>query len=137
MNEPRPGRVRRLDSIPLDMTYFTDEGYLVDHPIVTSVGIFVYHNPDGSERRELRLPEEVFAAKSLASYKGKPVIITHEAGYVDKQACTDAGMKIYEPTAEELQAIKDVMVESVYDQCKDTMGEERWNALNDFVSKNS
>lgn len=54
-----------------------------------------------------------------------------------KQACTDAGMKIYEPTAEELQAIKDVMVESVYDQCKDTMGEERWNALNDFVSKNS
>ena len=85
MNEPRPGRVRRLDSIPLDMTYFTDEGYLVDHPIVTSVGIFVYHNPDGSERRELRLPEEVFAAKSLASYKGKPVIITHEAGYVDTE----------------------------------------------------
>lgn len=65
MNEPRPGRVRRLDSIPLDMTYFTDEGYLVDHPIVTSVGIFVYHNPDGSERRELRLPEEVFAVKAL------------------------------------------------------------------------
>lgn len=28
MNEPRPGRVRRLDSIPLDMTYFTDEGFL-------------------------------------------------------------------------------------------------------------
>ena len=85
MNEPRPGRVRRLDSIPLDMTYFTDEGYLVDHPIVTSVGIFVYHNPDGSERRELRLPVEVFAVKSLASYKGKPVIITHEAGYVDTE----------------------------------------------------
>lgn len=85
MNEPRPGRVNRLDSIPLDMTYFTDEGYLVDHPIVTSVGIFVYHNPDGTERRELRLPEEVFAEKSLASYKGKPVIITHEAGYVDTE----------------------------------------------------
>ena len=85
MSEPRPGRVNRLDSIPLDMTYFTEEGYLVDHPIVTSVGIFVYHNPDGTERRELRLPEEVFAAKSLASYKGKPVIITHEAGYVDTE----------------------------------------------------
>ncbi len=85
MSEPRPGRVNRLDSIPLDRTYFTEEGYLIDHPIVTSVGIFVYHNPDGSERRELRLPEEVFAAKSLASYKGKPVIITHEAGYVDTE----------------------------------------------------
>ena len=56
-------RVQRFDSLPLDATYFTDEGYLVDHPIVTSVGIFVYHNPDGSERRELRLPEEVFAEK--------------------------------------------------------------------------
>lgn len=41
-------RVQRFDSLPLDATYFTDEGYLVDHPIVTSVGIFVYHNPDGS-----------------------------------------------------------------------------------------
>ena len=49
-------KVQRFDSLPLDATYFTDEGYLVDHPIVTSVGIFVYHNPDGSERRELRLP---------------------------------------------------------------------------------
>lgn len=75
--------VQRFDSLPLDATYFTDEGYLVDHPIVTSVGIFVYHNPDGSERRELRLPEEVFAKKSLASYKGKPIIVTHDAGYVD------------------------------------------------------
>ena len=70
-------KVQRFDSLPLDATYFTDEGYLVDHPIVTSVGIFVYHNPDGSERRELRLPEEVFAEKSLASYKGKPIIVTH------------------------------------------------------------
>ena len=76
-------KVQRFDSLPLDATYFTDEGYLVDHPIVTSVGIFVYHNPDGSERRELRLPEEVFAEKSLASYKGKPIIVTHDAGYVD------------------------------------------------------
>lgn len=75
--------VQRFDSLPLDATYFTDEGYLVDHPIVTSVGIFVYHNPDGSERRELRLPEEVFAEKSLASYKGKPIVVTHDAGYVD------------------------------------------------------
>ena len=35
-------KVQRFDSLPLDATYFTDEGYLVDHPIVTSVGIFVY-----------------------------------------------------------------------------------------------
>lgn len=56
---------------------------MIDHPILTRVGIFEYHNPDGTIRRELRLPEEVFAAESLASYKGKPVILTHEAGLVD------------------------------------------------------
>ena len=85
-------RVQRFDSLPLDATYFTDEGYLVDRPIVTSVGIFVYHNPDGSERRELRLPEEVFAEKSLASYKGKPIIITHDAGYVDTENVQEEGI---------------------------------------------
>lgn len=85
--EPKLKRVRRLDSIKLDVndkTYFTKEGYLVDHPILTSVGIFEYTNPDGSIRRELRLPEHVFNEKSLETYKGKPIIITHEAGVVDK-----------------------------------------------------
>ena len=74
---------QRFDSIPLSETYFTPEGYLIDNPILTRVGIFEYHNPDGTIHRELRLPEEVFAAESLASYKGKPVILTHEAGLVD------------------------------------------------------
>lgn len=82
---PKLKRVMRLDSIPLGATYFTAEGYLVDHPIVTSVGIFEYLNPDGTTRRELRLPENVFDPESLASYKGKPIIITHEAGVVNKR----------------------------------------------------
>ncbi len=87
MDEPKLKRVRRLDSIRLDKddkTYFTNEGYLIDHPILTSCGIFEYTNPDGSIRRELRLPEHVFAEKSLKTYKGKPIIITHEAGVVNK-----------------------------------------------------
>nr|WP_304956404.1 DUF2213 domain-containing protein [uncultured Acetatifactor sp.] len=87
MNEPKLRKVRRLDTIRLDKddrTYFTEEGYLVDHPILTSCGIFEYTNPDGSIRRELRLPEHVFNGKSLATYKGKPIIITHEAGIVSK-----------------------------------------------------
>ena len=85
MMEPKLRKVRRLDTIRLDKddrTYFTEEGYLVDHPILTSCGIFEYTNPDGSIRRELRLPEHVFNEKSLATYKGKPIIITHEAGIV-------------------------------------------------------
>lgn len=78
-------RLQRIDSISVDGTYYTEEGYLVDHPIVTRCGIFEYKNPDGSVRRELRLPEDVFAEKSLKSYKGKPIIITHDAGEVDKE----------------------------------------------------
>ena len=84
---PKLRRVRRLDSIRLDKndsTYFTNEGYLVDHPILTSCGIFEYTNPDGSIRRELRLPKYVFDENSLKTYRGKPIIITHDAGVVDK-----------------------------------------------------
>ena len=68
---------------------WTDEGYLIDTPIVTSCGVFEYHNDDGSVRYELRLPEHVFNPKSLASYEGKPVIVTHDAGRVTKDNVDD------------------------------------------------
>jgi hypothetical protein len=81
-------RVNRFDSVPVK-AQFTDEGYLVDTPIVTTTGIFEYRLKDGSKRRELRLPEHVFAPESLASYEGKPVIITHNAGIVNKKNVND------------------------------------------------
>lgn len=78
--------VIRLDSIPIvDKSFFTPEGYFRDSPILTSTGIFEYVNYDGSIRRELRLPEEVFDPDSLTSYQGKPIIITHDAGLIDKR----------------------------------------------------
>ena len=86
---PQLINVTRLDNIRLDDSYFTSEGYFVDTPIVTRTGIFEYKNPDGSIRRELRLPEHVFDPKSLASYKVKPVIITHAARHVDKDNVDD------------------------------------------------
>lgn len=84
MSSPKLTRVMRLDSLPLGQTYFTPEGYLRDRPILTSTGIFEYKLEDGSVRRELRLPEEVFAPESLKSYKGKPIIISHDAGLITK-----------------------------------------------------
>ena len=81
---PKLTKVIRLDNLPLDRTYYTEEGYLKDNPIVTRTGIFEYTNADGTVSRELRLPEDVFAPESLQSYKGKPVIITHDAGLVTK-----------------------------------------------------
>lgn len=82
--EPKLKRVMRIDSIPAGDTSIDEQGFLHDTPVVTSTGIFEYSLPDGKVRRELRLPEHVFDKKSLASYQGKPVIITHEAGSIDK-----------------------------------------------------
>ena len=55
----------------------TDEGFLVDSPIVARIGIQEYRRADGSMRRELRLPEEVFHPDSLASMRGKPITSGH------------------------------------------------------------
>ena len=82
-------RVTRLDSIRLDGSFFTPEGFFIDAPKVTRTGIFEYKNPDGSTRRELRLPEHVFDESSLETYEGKPVIITHGAGRADKGNIAD------------------------------------------------
>lgn len=86
---PKLRRVTRLDSTPVIRAKYTDEGYLRDRPVLTSTGIFEYTNADGTLRRELRLPEEVFDPESLASYRGKPIIVTHDAGLVTKENVHD------------------------------------------------
>ena len=73
----------RTDSVPVD-EHYSAEGYFYDNPILTRTGIFKYTLEDGSERRELRRPEDVFDPESLASYEGKPIIITHDARVIDK-----------------------------------------------------
>lgn len=81
--------VIRIDSADRKDTYYSEEGYLYDDPIVGRIGIQIYHNPDGSERKEYRPAEEVFAPEAMESAKGKPVIITHDAGYVNKDNASD------------------------------------------------
>ena len=70
--------VSRYDRSSIKAT-LTDEGYLVDEPVVGRVGIQEYRQPDGTILRELRLPEEVYADESLASFAGKPVTDDHPA----------------------------------------------------------
>ena len=60
----------------------TAEGFLAGRAIVTSIGVFTYQYADGTTLRELRLPEEVFAPKSLESMKLKPVTNQHPDGFV-------------------------------------------------------
>lgn len=76
--------VIRIDAADKKETYYSEEGYLYDDPIVGRIGIQIYHNPDGTERREYRPAEEVFSRKAMDSAKGVPIIITHDAGFVNK-----------------------------------------------------
>lgn len=71
----------RYDKTELKATR-TDEGYLIDTPIVGRVGIQLYRKADGSVQRELRPPEEVFNADSLASFAGKPITDEHPSEQV-------------------------------------------------------
>jgi hypothetical protein len=47
---------------------------------ITRAGIFEYLNPDGSIRRELRAPEEVFDPTSMRSFQMLPVTNNHPPG---------------------------------------------------------
>lgn len=55
----------------------TEEGYIKANAIVTRTGILVYQNSDGSVRRELRHPTDVWNEDSLASMRMIPVTNGH------------------------------------------------------------
>jgi hypothetical protein len=79
--ESTPHILLSMEAIRYDRTEIkatrTEEGYLIDTPIVGRAGIQLYKNADGTLRRELRPPEEVFHADSLKSFAGKPVTDEH------------------------------------------------------------
>lgn len=55
----------------------TDEGYIRANAVVTRTGIFLYRNEDGSIRRELRHPDDVWDEDSIASMELIPVTNNH------------------------------------------------------------
>ena len=70
--------MRRYDNYTIQAKK-TDEGFILDSPIVGRSGLLRYINADGSERWEYRPPEEAFKADSLASIRGKPITVGHIA----------------------------------------------------------
>lgn len=82
----RPRILLNMEALRYDRTEIkasrTDEGYLVDSPVLGRAGIQLYQNADGSVRRELRPPEEVFQEDSLKSFSGKPITDEHPADRV-------------------------------------------------------
>lgn len=57
----------------------TEEGYIRATAVVTRTGVFLYQNADGTMRRELRHPDDVFAADSLETLKMIPITVGHPA----------------------------------------------------------
>ncbi len=68
---------KRYDRGELAKPVKTPEGWLLVEGKLSRTGIFLYRNADGSERRELRLPEEVFHKDSLDSFIMRPVTDDH------------------------------------------------------------
>ncbi len=66
-----------IDAGVIDKAEVTDSGYLRAPARITKTGVFVYRNADGSMRRELRCPEEVFAADSLRTLQLVPLTREH------------------------------------------------------------
>lgn len=64
----------RFDTSRLGKVRRTPSGGIRVPANLTRVGVLDYKLPDGSTRRELRLPEEVFAADSIATLEGAPVV---------------------------------------------------------------
>lgn len=75
--------VRRYDIGDLRSPERTPHGYVRVDALPTRVGIFSYCNPDGSMRRELRLPEEVFHQDALKSFSLLPVTDDHPPVMLD------------------------------------------------------
>lgn len=73
---------RRFDIGLLPVTHRDADGNIRALTIVTRTGIFEYRNADGSIRRELRTPEEVFKQKSLDSLKMIPITNNHPIDFV-------------------------------------------------------
>lgn len=68
----------RFDNTTLSAPFITKSGFLRCDSFPTRTGVLVYKNADGSERRELRHPDDVFNEDSLASLAGAPVTEGHQ-----------------------------------------------------------
>ncbi len=75
--------VLRYDLGDFEIAKRLDNGYLQTTGRLTRVGVFNYMREDGTVRRELRLPEEVFKADALKSFGLSPLTNKHPPERLD------------------------------------------------------
>jgi hypothetical protein len=76
-------RVERRDYGAIKRATPTTQGGLRFAAFPTRAGVLVYRNPDGSARRELRHPDDVFKPEALASLAHATLTDRHPEGRVD------------------------------------------------------
>jgi uncharacterized protein len=88
------------------------EGFLTISGFPTRTGVFVYRNPDGSARRELRHPDDVFAADSLETLAGKPLTVQHHP----QELLTPDNVEKYQvgSSTNEIHVVGDELIKVVY-----------------------
>jgi hypothetical protein len=69
--------VFRCDVTSMPKPARTPQGGLAIHGNLTRTGVLTYRMPDGSTRRELRHPDDVFHKDSTASFAHAPITVDH------------------------------------------------------------
>lgn len=79
----------RFDAVKIDLKKRSPDGYLVseDSPIAR-VGVQTYTNPDGTQRREFRPPEEVGKMQSLKTFELLPLTFEHPPQMLNAETVT-------------------------------------------------
>lgn len=70
-------KVRRFDIGGLSKPVKEPNGWMRVDAYLTRTGVFTYMQPDGTQRREYRPPDEVFKADSLKSFEAVPFTNDH------------------------------------------------------------
>lgn len=86
---PAGTRVLRIDSAELAPLVDQPNGFAFGEARLTRTGVFEYRLSDGTIRRELRHPDEVFSAESIASLRMVPICDGHPSEDVTTENVRD------------------------------------------------
>ncbi len=114
----------RVDRGSLRPAKTLEDGRVIAEAHIARIGIQEYMNDDGSIRRELRLPEEVFSAKSMQSFAMLPLTSSHPT---EKVTTDNARMYMVGASAEKVERDDDHLLTKLMFADQPTIDDMRSN----------